>query len=273
MKKILFTTDFDNNAPAMLVYTALFAQSIGARITLFHAYGTGAIQTEEEIIKKGTDSLAALHQLVEQHLPPKFKDIPLEYLVDENYAFDAIPEVASDEAIDFVVLGIKNSQHSLWSMLESTTLDVILDIDCNVLVIPNSFQTERISRLGCTTEFQFRDIALLNRLRDFGKRLGKDTSIHCIHVIKEHSATLDRVTKDMETLYSVFDGRKGPKIHFEMQSGKVAETIEDFAIAKQLDLVVMNSYQRDFIGKMIDKSLSKEIAMDIKIPLLILKDL
>lgn len=272
MKKILFTTDFDKDAPAMLVYTAQFAQAIGASITLFHAYGTGQLLSEKETTILGEKHLAALHQLVDDHLPEKFKNLSLEYMVDEDYAFDAIPKVAADESVSAVALGIKNTQNSFLELIGGITLEAILDVDCHVLVIPDFFETNQIDRLGSTTEFKFRDIALLNQLRKFGKKIGKQAEIYCLHVFDEQSPTLARAEKDMETLYSVFDGRKGTKIHFEMQSGKLVKTIKDFAKGKQLDLLVMNSYQRDFISKIFDKSLSREVAMEIRVPLLIMKD-
>lgn len=272
MKKILFTTDFDKDAPAMLTYTAQFAQAIGASITMFHAYGTGQMLSEKETIILGEKNLAALHQLVDDHLPEKFQGLSIEYMVDENYAFDAIPKVVADESISVVALGMKNTQNSLFELIGGITLEAILDVDCHVLIIPDFFETNQIERLGSTTEFKFRDIALLNQLRKFGKKIGKQAEIYCLHVFDGQSPTLARAEKDMETLYSIFDGRKGTKIHLEMQSGKVSKTIKDFAKGKQLDLLVMNTHQRDFIGKLLDKSLSREVAIQIRVPLLIMKD-
>lgn len=273
MKRILFTTDFDKNAPAMLKYTALLAKAIGASITMFHGYG--GIEdgmSKVELLDKAAKRKNSLLQLVKEHLPVEYDDILIEYMVDEEVAVDAIIKVAAQESIDLVVMGMKNSGHTLDAILESTTLEVLLDIDCSVLVIPNFFETERINRLGCTTDFEFRDIAFINRLLKFGNLLDKDVTIHCLHVFKDHLTSLERVSQDMETLQSVFEEELDTKIYFEIQEGKLADAIKGFAITKQLNLVVMNAYQGDFIKELLDKGLSKEVAMNIRVPLLILKN-
>lgn len=272
MKKILFTTDFDKNAPAMLKYTALFAEVVGASITLFHAYGTGAYLSKEAHNKIGMQRLEALHQLVEDYLPEKFNEIPLEYMVDKEYAFDAIPKIADEETYDFVVLGLKNSSHSLLGLLKSITLEVLLDVNCNVLIVPEFFRTDQISEIGCTTDFEFRDIALLIKMQELGKKIGKDAAIYCLHVV-EKDADEKRAQKDWVILKSIFDKPKRTPIYFTMETGKLTPIIEKWATNNELDLLVMNTHQRDAVGKVLDISLTKDVVQSIRVPLLLLKEL
>lgn len=273
MLNLLFATDFDKDAPKMFEYATLFAQTFGSKITMFHAYGNGELLTKKEQIERGEWALETLHDFVKDNLPVIRRDISFEYIVEDKFAYEAIPEVAADENIDVVIMGRKKGDHSWDVLLGNTTLEILLKLNCAVLVFPEGFKTSYINRLGCTTNFEFRDIALINMLREMGKNLDKEATIHCLHVFEQDSEKEDRVRKDMETLYWVFDKRKGTKVHFETESGKLADTIEAFALNHDLDLLVMNSHQRDFIGRILARSTSKEVAMDIQVPLLILKDM
>jgi nucleotide-binding universal stress UspA family protein len=273
MFNLLFATDFDKDAPKMFEYTSLLAHTFGSKIKMFHAFGNGAMFTEKEFAKRGAEVMEELKNFVHEHQPIIHQGVKIEYIVDKDFAFDAIPRVAEDENIDVVVLGVKDSHRYLGEYLGSTTFDIMTKLGCAVLAFPEGFTTNRINDLGCTTDFEFRDIALINMLREMGKKLDKDANIHCLHVFEDSHETEARVKKDIEVLYSVFDGRKGTKVNFEIQSGNLEDTIEAFAKDKEFDLMVMNSHQRNFFGRLLERSTTKSVARDIKVPLLILKDL
>lgn len=273
MLHFLFATDFDDDAPGMFKFICQLAGDLQGSITMFHAFGTGELLMEKEINEKGAEALKALHAFVDEHLDEQYaEEISFHYRVDDQFASEAIPEVAKEESIDVVVMGMKHGNHSFESIFGNTTLDLLHSIECSVLVVPEGFRTAQINRLGCTTDFKFKDIALLQMLRELGKHLHKSTRIHCLHVFEKEEEE-SRVKKDMEVLYSVFSGRKGTGIEFEITSGELIKTIESFALRHELDLLVMNSHQRNFMEKIWLKSTSREVAKEIKIPLLVLKEL
>ncbi len=272
MLNFLFATDFDEDAPLMFDYTTLLASKLGAKVIMFHAFGSPELLGKEQKNKRGLKVMEQLHQFVEDHLISSRRSIKIEYIVDERYSYEAIPALAKDEGIDVVILGMEKGSHSFRKILGNTTLEMLLKLDCGVLVFPDGYKTDNITRIGCTTDFEFKDIALINFLREISKKLDKGTAIHCLHVF-EDGKKKKAARRDMEVLHWVFDGRKGTPVHFKIEAGEVAEAIESFAINQKLDLMVMNSNHRNFIGKLIGRSDAKEVAEDIRIPLLILKDL
>ena len=274
MKRILFTTDFDVDAPEAFKYTVLLASKLGAKITMFHAFfNNGEIATKEELNTKGADTIEKLKNFVTVHLPKRYNSLKFEYLVDEELPDLAISKVAIEENIDVVVMSMKHVGYSFEELFGNTTLDTMLSIDCGMLIIPEGFQTNEFLKIGCTTDFKFKDIALLNLLRKYAKRFHQQTEIFCLHVFEERSENKERVKKDLKVLKSIFKNKKKAPIHFELHKDKVAKAIESFAIDHELDLMVMNSHQYDFIERWLGKSTTREVARDIQVPLLILKNL
>ena len=233
MLNLLFATDFDEDAPLMFDYTTLLAQKLGAKIIMFHAFGSPELIGKEQKNKKGIIVLEQLHQFVDNHLPNARRGIQIEYIADERYVYEAIPALAKEEGVDVVFLGMEKGSHSLSMLLGSTTLEMLLKLDCGVLVFPDGYKTDNITRIGCTTDFEFKDIALLNFLREISKKLDKGTTIHCLHVFEDDEKEA-AARRDMEVLYGVFDGKKGTPIHFKMETGELPETIESFAINQNL---------------------------------------
>lgn len=272
MKRLLFATDFDDDAQGVFKYTMLLASKLDLTIVMFHAYGWGELLNKKESTKMGIDSLNKLKGFVEEHLLADIENVKFEYVTDGELPSDAIPKVAEDEHIDIVVMGMKRISLPLITLLGNTTLDTLFSINCGVLIVPEGFRAESIRRLGCTTNFRFRDIALLKLLLDWAPKISDQPEIHCLHVF-EKDEDKNRVDKDMAVMKDIFNREGRKTVNFEIEVGRLVEKIDAFSQRNELDLLVMNSHQRTYIGKLFNQNETKKIAKDIKTPLLILKNL
>lgn len=272
MKKFMFTTDFRANEIDGFKYICRLAKKMDVSITMFHAFGDGTNFSSSKINAVGSIAIEKLRKIVSDHAPEDCSEIIFNYVVSDEYPGSAIPKVAKEEEIDLVILGMKEESHFYKATIGNTALDLLMDIDSSVMIIPAGKRNQEIKRIGCTTDFKFRDITLLNLLKDIAGKIGRQTSIYCLHVF-EKDEDFERVEKDIGVLYDIFKNRKGIPISFEVESGNLATTICNHAIEKDLDLLVMNSHQRTAIGKLFSRSTTRNISLDIRVPLLILKNL
>ena len=272
MIRFLFATDFEKGAVGAFKFTALLAHHLDATITMYNAFGTGLIVDKATTSRRGSKAIDQLKSFVEEHLHDDLSDISFNYIAEESFALDGVLSVSSDEYIDVVVMAMKHDTNFFQKLIGNTTLDTLAPIECGLLIVPEGFRTKKIDRLGCTTDFKFKDIAMINLLREMGKKLGKDTTIHCLHVL-EGNEDEQRAHKDIEVLYSIYNGRKGTPVKLSMESGSLPETVENFAVENEIDLLVMTSEQRKPVQQMLNRSRTREVARNIQVPLLILKDL
>ena len=141
------------------------------------------------------------------------------------------------------------------------------------MIVPESFRTKEISRIGCITDFHIKDIGLIQLLRKMGKQLNKNTSIHCLHNY-ENNEDLGRVVKDANILQSVFEDQELPTVDVELSEGKLVPEIMAFAERQELDMLAMNSHQKPILGRLLSfTGKTHEIARAIRVPLLIFKNL
>ena len=112
IKKILWATDFSDEAQEALVYANLFAQAFNAKITALHvvpdfspalldtaAVVKGELVKRVEFIKN--ESAERLEKI------KKSKDIPFRILIKEGTTSKKIIEAAEEEKSDLIVMGKK----------------------------------------------------------------------------------------------------------------------------------------------------------------------
>ena len=272
MKRILLAIDFRNEMSGAFDYTIKLAHKLGAEVTLFHAYGDGELMTDEDEVIKHRRTINKIRSFVNNQLDADKWNVPIHYKAERAFPNTAIKKIADAQEFDLVVLGIKRGQYSIDLLLGSKAIELLLDLSCPVLIVPERFRTEEIQRLGCTVDFKFRDIALIKRLRTMGKRLGENSSVHCLHVF-ERSADEDRIFKDIAILKEIFDRVKSPPVEFDLTIGTLTPEINKYAEMRELDLLAMNTHQKKLLQKWLANDVTASVARAITVPLLVFKNL
>ena len=88
----------------------------------------------------------------------------------------------------------------------------------------------------------------------------------CLYVETSNSDNSKSVYKEWETLF------KGEPVQFFINPGEeIQETIEDFIISQEIDVLTMISYKRTFFKWLFTSSFTEEMAFESSIPILALQ--
>lgn len=270
MKKIMFATEFYDHAPNVFKYAAKLAYAFKADLLVMHAHGKPEpMRSSDEMIQERHDKvIEKLKDFVTEHLPENYQGkIKVDYLAVNAYPLEGILDTAIDEKVDLIVMGMTGKTSVLGSLLGNTTLNVLAKADCQVLMVPEGATFTGINDLLYTVDFEFRDLQAIHYLKDWSQTL--DATLHALHVVEGDEENLD-ILKKMMILKETFKMDK--TIDFDLRYGDFRTEIEKFALGKKADIVAMISHKHNFIFRLLDDSAVEEVAKEIQLPLLVIKE-
>jgi nucleotide-binding universal stress UspA family protein len=270
MKKILFATEFSEQAPNIFRYAAELAYFFKAELIAMHAFGHAGprLETKEGPQERSKRVIEKLITFVTENLPDTYREhINVDYVAVNKYPIDGILEVALEQEANLIVMGMTGKTNALGSILGNATLNVLAKADCQVLMIPEKARYAGFKNLVYTTDFEFRDLEAIHYLKKWSKLF--DASVHALHVYEGREDEL-AILKNMMILKETYEHL--PKMDFDLRYGELQQEVEKFARAKNADLVAMISHKRNFISRILDSSPVEGIAKDINIPLLVIKN-
>jgi nucleotide-binding universal stress UspA family protein len=265
MKNILFPTDFSDHATHAFPYALLLARRFGSKITVLHVFGkpeTPIGMTNEEKADRVAQKLLSF---VKENTRPGDRNIQINYVAEVGYAAESIVKVALDVEADLIALGTSGHSNSLFG---TTAINVLERADCPVLVVPpNEKHPPNISRILFTTDFEFRDLLGINALKRWCQFF--DATMDVVHVLEKGNDEL-AAKINLAALQEVYDEEINTS--FQLLVGSVREELEAYIENQGIDLLAMITHKRDFMGRLLDISVTKNVARHVHIPMLVMKD-
>lgn len=272
MKKILFPTDFSEVATNAFVHALEFAKVVNAELVLLHTFELpvydnqyfpenynvvfDSLQLSEFDMFK--DEIPKLRVIAEERKLDKVK--MSHRLMDGNLIYN-IKKAIKEDKIDFVVMG--TSGVSGWEafFLGSNAGSVISAIDVPVLSVPLEAKFKKIETIGFTTRYRAKDKKALKDVLIIAKKMG--AKVRCLYVKTSNSDVPEVTIKHWET---EFEGQ--PVVFSVIPSDDVKSTIIDFVLFKDIDILAMMTYKRNFFVELFKPSLTQKFANDFDIPIL-----
>ena len=251
MKRILFPTDFSETATNAFIHALEFAKIVQAEIILLHTFELPVFDNQffpenYMIIYESLqlsqfdmfkDEIPKLRAIAEEHHLDQIK--MSHRLMDGDLVYN-IKKAIKDDKIDYVVMGTEGA--SGWSAFFSgtNTGNVLTDIDVPLLSIPKK---------------------ALKKILSIAKMANAE--VKCLYVKTGHSDVTRDTVKKWEN-----DFENEPIEFFVITSDEVKETILDFILYKEIDLLTMLTYKRSFFEGLFHPSLTKKFANNFDVPIL-----
>jgi nucleotide-binding universal stress UspA family protein len=271
MKTILIATDFSAVSLNAARYMAGLSDDTDVeRIILYHSYRD---EPQEMIIL--TDVLApvdgeraALEQQAIQGLSDLQatlaldirKEIKIEIQTDERLLTDAINEISAGQNVDLVVIGMKK-------IIGTHIFQVMKECERNLLIIPITAAYTGLGRvmLACDLD-KIAERLPVSQL----KELIKSASAKLFVVNVEHNGAKDAadIIREENDLHKLLDDVE-PQYYYPVSKNK-PEALIRFAEGHQIDLVITVHRKRGLLEELFHDSLTKRLAIQTDIPLLIL---
>lgn len=276
MKRILFPTDFSEVATNAFVHALEFAKQVNGELVLLHTFeipvydsqffpeNFAIIYNSLELSKfeMFKDQIPKLREIAEGR---NLDDIVMNHrLMDGDLVYNMKKAIKEDN-IDFVVMG--TSGISGWEnfFLGTNTDAVISGVEVPILCVPGESEFKKVKTIGFTTRYREKDKKELHKVLAIAKKM--NAKVKCLYVRTQSTDVSDATIKEWEAEF------KDEPIQFlVLPCEEVKETILDFVLYKDIDVLAMIAYKRSFFESLFHPSFTKKLTKDIAIPVLIMHE-
>lgn len=269
MKNILVPVDFSELSKVAARYAIGLASAYPCKIHLFvvqdinsgpHALmNRHRLETEMERAAQ-EDGAALVHEL--QALSPGPLDIS--FTTQSGYPiYSVIDTYAHANHIDLIVMGSQGATGLKKVVLGSNAAAVINHSKIPVIVVPANAVFKGIKSIVYATDMAHleQEIQQINQLvNDF------EAKLHIIHVVPE--GTADEMNPDESHAADIQTITYATNHFHVFKSTPVAETIDDFVLTHQADLLALFTHKLEFFEKLLDTSVTRQLAFHNHVPLL-----
>jgi nucleotide-binding universal stress UspA family protein len=204
------------------------------------------------------DEIPKLRAIAEERNLDKIK--MTHRLMDGDLLFNMKRAIKEDK-IDFVVMGTSGVTGWEAFFVGSNAGSAIIGINVPMLCVPLEAKFKKIETIGFTTRFRPKDKKALKMVLDIAKKT--NAKVKCLYV-KTSSSDVSKDTIDKwETEFM-----QEPIEFFVITSDEIKETILDFILYKDIDVLTMLTYKRGFFEGLFKPSFTKKMAPNFDIPIL-----
>lgn len=270
--KILIPTDFSANANHALKYAALLGKAMGANLILLHVYTPAVTRNNvayalitEEIARMKREAMEKLH-----HLSTAISEdygVSCEQLVRiGNLVTEIVDEVETGRP-DLVVMGTLGASGLDRIIFGSNTATVMEKVVCPVLAVPADSILSLPGKIVFATNYEDNDILAVKTLMKITQHL--KTEYILLHVSKENVKSDDDLIATFSKTIAKEVNMDQP-FYYVMHHENTQKGIEHFVNSVGADLIALSMRKRGIFESLFDASLSKKMAYQARLPLLVL---
>jgi nucleotide-binding universal stress UspA family protein len=276
MKKILFPTDFSEAANNAFVHALEFAKIVNGELILLHTFEIPVYDSQffpENYASIYSSIELAKFEMFKDEIPKlrtiamerKLEDIVIKHrLMDGDLLYNLKNAVKEDE-IDFVIMGTTGASDWTKFFLGSNTSSVISGVDVPVLCVPIDAKFRKIKTIGFTTRYREKDKKELKKVLKIAKKT--DAKVKSLYVKTSNSDVSAETVKEWEREFA------NDNVEFlVLPSDEVKETILDFVLYKDIDVLAMITHKRSFFENIFDSGFTKKMSKEASVPVLIMHE-
>ncbi|MDI1317082.1 universal stress protein [Flavobacterium sp.] len=277
MKKILFPIDFSEASDNAFIYALEMAKLFKSKLVLLHTFDLPIVESEAMPLNYATiyddlqmanfehfrDEIQKLRALMQER---NLEHIVMNHILMDGDLIYNIKKVIQQENIDFVIMGTNGVKNWFDSFLGTNAGAVISDVAVPVLSIPVESKFQKVQTIAFTTRFRKKDIEALVKVLLFARKM--DAQVKCLYVKTAASDVTDETIKRWQ---SHFEDEKRLQF-FIIPNENVKETIEDFLLGQDIDLLAILTYKRNFFVELFTTTTTQHLSYYLKTPILALHE-
>lgn len=276
MKKILFPTDFSDAATNAFVHALEFAKIVNAELILLHTFEIPVYDSQffpENYATVYSSIELAKFEMFKGEIPKlrtiaaerNLSDIVIKHRLMDGDLLYNLKNAVEEDQIDFVIMGTTGASDWTKFFLGSNTNSVISGVHVPVLCIPVDAKFKKIKTIGFTTRYREKDKKELKKVLKIAKKT--NAKVKSLYVKTSNSDVSDVTIKEWEKEFA------GENIEFlVLPSDEVKETILDFILYKDIDILTTITHKRSFFESIFESSFSKKITKEVSVPVLIMHE-
>lgn len=270
MKTILVATDFSDAAHNAAVYAAELARISGAKILLYHANYVPGISANKVLVEVDDERNAGENKQrleAEASSLNKLSGSVVDCLFTEGAAAKEIISVEKMQNPDLVIAGMKESEVFRKFIFGSVATEVINKTHTPIIIVPEKYRFKNIERIGFAIDFNFKKEIEMHGSIQALFQLFQPKAI-LINIVKEGAEIRPNDSVSEWNIEKYFQDKE--HLYCFLQDNDLIRGLKDFVAWHKIDLMVMMPREPNLLGKIFAESLTKKMAFNTDIPLLIL---
>lgn len=269
--KILIPTDFSDCSLKAIDYAVLnFSNRPDVEFVLYHSIqapqaGATMIKSlESEMLSMSQESMNELLGALKQ----KYSEETFTQLIEFSSISQRVADM-DDGEYDYVIIGTTGASGTIGNLLGSNATAVVKHSVIPVIVVPNESKVSSVNKVMFATDFE--NEKYRPRLRKLAK-FAKDFSakLHVLYVSTKDN-DVDSIDNPAE-----FEELKNAGVDYEMDIAfapleTLESTILDNADFENMDTLALIPHHESFLKSLFHRSMTRQLTMHSKIPVLILK--
>ena len=278
MKTILFPTDFSENALHAAQYAAMIAKRLDAEMVLLHSYSMPipmiseyqlTYDAESYVLQNGKEAEKNLElftaKLIDKaNIPPP----QITQMVEYGLVSDIIIDTAKKINADLIVMGTMGASNIIDRWIGTNAEIVMESAECPVWIIPENTPLNIPHLIMYAADFKEDEFLATHKILDIAKPLGATCKVVHIHEYFEMNVnqTIQEKVSDLEAEFENDD------ITFkDINREDIVEGLETYINTHKPDVLALGVYEKSFLSKIFDSSISKHFVLEAKLPMLIFR--
>ena len=255
MKNILLPTDFSDNSWNAIEYALNFYKDSVCNFYVLHVNRLSTLATDNYLYDNDQDVLVDVNvEQTKKQLKALLKKITTKFgvhkshkfytLTDSNFFIESIRKHIEEKKVDVIVMGTKGASGLSKFIIGSNTGDVITQVKCTTLVVPENAKFNKIEEVAFPTDFSLSNG--LHVLQPITEILDKNkASLRVLNITKKASDLNPQQQKNKELLEDYFYNYTH-SFHF-LTNKKVEDAVQCFVKSRDINMIAMVAKKLDYV--------------------------
>lgn len=271
MKTILVPTDFSPVSETAMNYAISLVHRTKAKIILFHAYQVPVpvaevpftvLNEEQRLLKEDAERQLQIMARKIDHAG----GVNYEKVLEQGDAVTMILKTAKEKNVDLIVMGATGQTGLIGAIFGSTSLKVMEKATSPVMAIPHNLVVSKsIRRITFATDYHRSDVADLRVAAEIAAATGAQLNV--LHVSDSSIGADEEKVLMNDFMQRVKSLVPYNNLSFEIIHGfNVEERLLQYVQDESTDMLMMATHYRTFFDRLFNRSITKEIAKQVNIP-------
>lgn len=276
MKKILFPTDFSKTSENAFLYALHIANRFDATISTVHTFTAPVVATTPMVMVEEMAELTERFEMQEYQvfnqklheiaIEAGFGNVNIDHTLEYGLAVEEIVRMSEKQKFDLIIMGTEGAEGVGKWLYGSHAASVVSKATCPVLIIPNGATYQNISRIAYATNFEDLND---NVIEDLLVWVGKfDAKLYFVHVAAKGEYIDSEQYANMAEISELAE--RYQNVHFKiLYDSDILDELEDYVEDEKIDMMVMVTHRYPFFKRLFTPSLTKQMAFETEVPLLV----
>ncbi len=272
MKNILIPTDFSDTSRNALDFAKELAVRSQASMKVVHVHYPEVTTMEAAPVDMFTETLKWKQERIKDFAKQSSTSIPEEDMpvmtkittdVTIGFPGENIVDLSKQEDVDLIVMGKTGESGVLEKVFGSISSHVARKAHCPVLLVPDGVRFKECKNILFATDKKAADEVLIENIPYL--LTCPNANVHFAHVNE-----IEGKEYKVENL-SFFNPELTGQFHFvDIESDNVFGGLNRYASEQHVDAMVMVTARRPFFEELFHKSMTKQMALNTTMPLLVM---